>query len=434
MSQLQDYDFRSEEVKEILGTPPNWMVRYGTLVVLVGLFLMGAFSYYIKFPDKIRGEVVLNTKGDIVPVQISEDGYLGDMFVTDSLLVEKDQALAIRKSDFLYTKFLDLREEVENLLTKDKKEALDFYPKKNLALGPFENQYTNIVSSFDKYFESITSNDGLTVKGELRSERAKLQRDLKRLENRVITANKMHRQNSTRLYDLRKRIGGTGVGDKVKEAWRDSIDSAFRLQELDANIQRTKDDISSINRKIRSTNKGKKEGNIVYWDSFQENLHNLQFDLARWEEKHFIKAPIAGRIIQYSSSWKNKFFRQGEPILGIIPKGSSPVDSLGFLTAVASVGIEGYGKVEINQDVLIKFDSYPYRQFGVVRGKVVRKSPFTRNQAYVVEGKVPKVLRTTFNKTLESTPQMTGTAEILTKERRFLERIFVQFRSVFKNR
>ena len=36
-------ELRSEEVQEILGTPPGWLVRWGTMVVLLGFGLLCRF-------------------------------------------------------------------------------------------------------------------------------------------------------------------------------------------------------------------------------------------------------------------------------------------------------------------------------------------------------------------------------------------------------
>lgn len=52
--------FRSQEAREVLETPPGWLIRRGNLLVTL-LFLMLLFlSGVIRYPEKVRGRVVLS--------------------------------------------------------------------------------------------------------------------------------------------------------------------------------------------------------------------------------------------------------------------------------------------------------------------------------------------------------------------------------------
>ena len=68
-------ELRSEQVQEILGLVPNWMVRFGNTLVLflaVGLLLI---SYFIKYPRTVISRVVLTTAN---PVEDIRAGITGD--------------------------------------------------------------------------------------------------------------------------------------------------------------------------------------------------------------------------------------------------------------------------------------------------------------------------------------------------------------------
>ena len=49
-------ELRSEEVQEILGTPPNWLVRWGTLVVLVGFSFLLCVAWFVRYPDVVSSD------------------------------------------------------------------------------------------------------------------------------------------------------------------------------------------------------------------------------------------------------------------------------------------------------------------------------------------------------------------------------------------
>ena len=59
-----DLDLRSEEVQEILGRPPRWIVRCGIAVIcaiVAGLFVG---SYFIKYQDVIAGLITITTEAE----------------------------------------------------------------------------------------------------------------------------------------------------------------------------------------------------------------------------------------------------------------------------------------------------------------------------------------------------------------------------------
>ena len=108
------------------------------------------------------------------------------------------------------------------------------------------------------------------------------------------------------------------------------------------------------------------------------------------------------------------------------PNGSGMVGMVELPLAVA-------GKVHEGQRVVIKFYSYPYDRFGIVQGEVQSKALLPRdNKTISVRVALPKGLRTNRGITLDFDQHMTGSAEIVTEERRFIERLFDKLLSVFR--
>lgn len=55
--QQPDIEIRSEEVQEILGTPPAWLTRWGTLVAFFTFVVLLWTAYWIRYPDYVEGEI-----------------------------------------------------------------------------------------------------------------------------------------------------------------------------------------------------------------------------------------------------------------------------------------------------------------------------------------------------------------------------------------
>jgi HlyD family secretion protein len=93
------------------------------------------------------------------------------------------------------------------------------------------------------------------------------------------------------------------------------------------------------------------------------------------------------------------------------------------------------GKVKEGQQVNIKLSSYPYLEYGMVKGVVKSKSLVPSGDAYIIEIALPHGLTTIYDKKLEFTQNMQGIAEIITEDQRLLQKIINPFRHMIaKNR
>ncbi len=93
----------------------------------------------------------------------------------------------------------------------------------------------------------------------------------------------------------------------------------------------------------------------------------------------------------------------------------------------AEVPIMGAGKVAPGQKVNIKLDNFPHLEYGLLEGKVVNisKVPVTTEKGsyYTVEVDLVNDMITNYNKELLFSQEMQGNAEIITKDRRMIQRL-----------
>jgi len=93
-----------------------------------------------------------------------------------------------------------------------------------------------------------------------------------------------------------------------------------------------------------------------------------------------------------------------------------------------NLGIERSGKVSVGQTVNIKVRAYPYIEYGMLKCTVRSKTYAESSNTFELEVTLNKGLTTSYGKELEFTQNMQGTAEILTEDIRFLERIIYPLR------
>ena len=87
-------DIRSDVVQEILNNPPNWMISWGiTLLFLLFAMVLG-ISWFIKYPDVIKGNVVLTTEIPPVKLVCKSSGQLQNIYAQEGQVVQKGAFIA----------------------------------------------------------------------------------------------------------------------------------------------------------------------------------------------------------------------------------------------------------------------------------------------------------------------------------------------------
>lgn len=115
----------------------------------------------------------------------------------------------------------------------------------------------------------------------------------------------------------------------------------------------------------------------------------------------------------------------GDVVMTVVPGASQ-------LLGKVRLPVQGAGKVTAGQKVNIKFANYPYREYGMVTGIVERISLVPSDNFYIVDVSLPEGLRTSDGKTLAFTQEMQGIAEIITEDRRLLERFLQPIQALIK--
>lgn len=57
----ENVEVLKDEIQEIVGTPPHWIIRWGTVIICATLVGFGVGSFGIKMPEKLAGSVVVET-------------------------------------------------------------------------------------------------------------------------------------------------------------------------------------------------------------------------------------------------------------------------------------------------------------------------------------------------------------------------------------
>ena len=424
MEAHEKINLHSEELQEVLGTPPGSLARYGTAIAWITFLVLIGVAYFVKYPDIIKAPLVLSAPNPPVNLISERPGLLEAVLVKDNDQVNEGDLLIVYSSTAnmldIDTLESDLRYFSGEIYTSDLE---NFTPKKTLILGTLQNEYAEFLKNYDKFnYETVSKNDQKSIK-RLKSEINTIEESIdfeeKKFDN-IAFREGIAIKERDRLY----KLYSTDL-EKYGELYRQSINNVNNIKteytSLQTVINDKKLEIQKLQKDIAEIYQQSGRDNTALTFAIKENIGRLKGGIQTWKKKNILTAPIGGRVVFYKEFDNvNQSVVEGTKILQIIPPGES-----GDIYGRVDLPQNRSGKVDTGQVVIIKLDNYPFYEYGMVRGIVKSKSDIPQeNNSYKVEVELPDGLRASYGKPITFSQGMQGTAEIVTTERRFLFRLF----------
>ena len=106
-------------------------------------------------------------------------------------------------------------------------------------------------------------------------------------------------------------------------------------------------------------------------------MHTLKSDIEAWKQRYIAIAPTTGKVIFLTSLQENQLVKTGQELLYILPNGE------GFHGEM-NIGQFNFGKVKRGQKIIVKLQSYPYEEYGTLRGQIQSISEIPKDSIYFV--------------------------------------------------
>lgn len=103
----------SNDFVELYKKQPLWIVRWGIFFTAIALVILLVFSYYIKYPETIKSNIVITSTRYSESIKTLKNGQILDVLVEDGDLVQKNEAILVLKTDANYEDILWLSKELE---------------------------------------------------------------------------------------------------------------------------------------------------------------------------------------------------------------------------------------------------------------------------------------------------------------------------------
>lgn len=425
----------ADDVEEVLGATPSWILTRGTTVIFIAVLAIVLFSCLIKYPDIVIAQVKLTTKNPPSTVEARSSGKVQRLLVRNGAFVTKNQKLAIIESTAHY-------EDIESLGRQLKQVKVGLYnPIPNFStleeggiLGPVQSSFNDFLVQYLDLKNYIL----LDVVGKqidtYKQQILNYEKYISLLSRRLANQKKIYQIN----VNVFKRDSILLKSKTISNAdFERSLQSLFSsendLETIKAQIESTSMDKAKISYQVSDLENQKIEKINQMVTSVRGALKSLEGAITEWDKTFIIRSPIAGKIT-FNNYWvENQSVQTGNNVFTIIPTNTKMIIGRAKLSILRS------GKVKIGQRVNIKLNNYPYEEYGIVNATInnislVPERDNKEDPFYTVEMTLPYGLKTSYNKTLPFQQEMEASGEIITNTMsvfsRFIQPIAASFDAV----
>jgi hypothetical protein len=440
---------RSDDVDELLTQIPSWSLRWGISLLFGVMMLLLALAWFIKYPDVIKGKITITTSRPPATIVARASGPM-HLLATDKSLLNVNQAFATIGGTAQYDDVRRLKTELDSLriiLDSDRLASTGGALPDGLVLGELQIPYNALLMRWKEW-------QALGVRGTSNQQRKgivneqingieqiseRLDRQLELLETEYSL---LRRTYETRYKPLQR--SGSISAEQLEVKRDELIAKSKAIEAARASIAENQNRIVVLRSQKAEYDFDQTDRQLAARNGLRDAFTSLLNAITTWETTYVLRTPIAGRLNYLNFMHENSSVVTGQEVAGIVPDAGGAAGAVvpglsGPYVGELFIEPSGSGKVDVGQAVNITLTSFGKKEFGMLRGQVATVADISTTlntggqpqTAYKLYVALPNGLITTVNKKLTFRYGMDGTAEVITKDIRVIERIFDSIRSAF---
>lgn len=414
---------RSSEVQEFISHKPNFIIRWGITIFFLVLLSLAIVCWFIQYPDLVTAKARLNSINAPKEIITHTDGKLIKVAVKENDSVQAGQVLAYMESLANPSAIQQVSSQIDTIQklirNNQTNEITHFFP--NYSNQVLLNQLGEVQTSYQTFIQSFITFKDFLYNGFYLRKKTMLQTDLQNIQklNKILISQKELLQKDLSLTNETFKANESLAKDKVislmdyrneeskliaKKLSLPQINSAIVTNESQQNEKRK--EIAELENQI-----------VVQKNTFIQALQTIKSQIQAWEFKYLLKASIAGTISFTGFFQENQEIKNWQPLFYV-----QPTNTAYFVEML--IPQYNFGKIQLGQQVLLKFQAYPYEQYGAVVGKIDYINSTPSDSGYLAKVSLPDGLVTNYKKPLQYRNGLFAQADIITENMRLLERFY----------
>ena len=414
----------NEEIQEILGTPPGWILRFGTLIFLIVIVVLIWLSYWIQYPDVVVSEIIVSFNNPPSKLISTKSGYLNKLHAVHNQKVKKGQLLISYNSEANYQDVLSLYEKLLQVKQTNQSSILSLSFSENYSIGELQKYLFQFLDKQNQY--------SLRVKGIFEvTNKSDKQKQISSLENGIEYSINLRDNLAVQIENTQIQLKNEEAMVKMDKLSQSELNKTRdKLTVLSSNLNATEAEIkdkqfkiSNLKSDLVNLSVSSEKGREVALSEMNAAFVQFKSNVSQWISSHLIISPIDGTV-----QVTNKFLKSGqyvnkdEPLLIIIPPQSNK------MKGIINVPFNESGNIKRNQLVLVRLNSYPSSKYGIIEGKVASSSSIALEEDEKLISPVTiyfeNGLVTTTGYKVSTKKELSGMARIITQNKRFIQRLF----------
>lgn len=425
--QQQAEELVSEEVREIISYRPHWMIRKGNLIFFAVTVLLLTLTFFIAYPDVVQGTARLVALDAPKTALARRDGKLVAIEAVSGRPVRQGQPLAFIESTADFREVAHMHRWLTTILGQA---AIGRFEQLSVAPLPVYGNLGEVQGAYQALAREWTELQQFFGSGYYQQKKAALQEDLY-----FTTRLKENLQRQEALSRQEQQL------QKIEFAAYDSLAREKLVAPLELHAYQSKligkeqalaqADAQLINCDMAAHSKHKElldlqKGVLDQQQKFYTALLFLKTETEKWMQQYAVLAPQAGTVFLFTPLQVAEQVAIGQELFYVQPATSS-------YYAQVMAGQSGLGKVKEGQRVRLTVESYPGEEYGYLKGRVAAIAGFpNRRDSFLVRIDLPGGLTTNYGKPLFFRNNLLARAEILTDDRRLIERFFNPLKKIWQ--
>lgn len=418
----------TDDMQDIITAVPSWILRWGITIFFTVLVLIVVLSASINYPDLVKTNMQIGSPNAPKSIVSKTAGKLVKLLAQENSEVVAGQPLAYLESTANHAKVLSLLANLKVL----QGELLNNKPLQNINNKDDNPQFGELQTAYQTFYGEYINYIASVENGFLLKKREFLKNDLNFLaqQQQQLGLQKNLQQKDFSLAEEEYRMH--------KKLTQDKVETTAELRQEESKYLAKKAPLLQTESAMITGNNNfaAKQKEILELDNqiqeekskFLQALNSLISTTEDWKNRYVLSASQSGKLTYAGIIQENQVLTQGQEIFYINPGNEQFFGSM-------AIPQNNMGKVKVGQQVLIKLRSYPFEEYGMIRGKIkyIADVPY-RDSIFISRVEFNIKNSTDLKKPVHLKQGMMADAEIITLDATILQRLVRSFIKVTGNR
>lgn len=409
---------RSEDLDEIIASRPGFYERWALWGFLVVLAVLASVASLIRYPDIVQAGASLtatNAPKELVP---RSGGRLVRLLAHNDDLVTQGSAIGWLESTADHNAVLGLDTLLDNclhLLAAGRTERASVLLRQPFGnLGELQTAYQQFIQAYQQFNDYLVNGYYIRRKAGLVRDLDYLQRAHKVLEDQEQLTRKDLKL-SQEAYDANSSLYQEKVISRQDMRDQESklVSKQLTLPQITSSMLTNETGQMDKQRDIEELEHSISQQKVI----FQEAAQTLKSLTEDWIRKYVLTAPVSGRVVFIVPLQVDQYVQEGK-VLGFV----DPLNSHYY--AQVNLGQANLGKVAVGQRVQLRFDAYPYQEFGYLEGRLQYISKVPSDSGFLANIELTHGLLTQYGNAIQYKNGLRASAMIVTRDTRLGQRFY----------